>query len=130
MGYELCPNLEANSTVKAIQRALAKQEYPLIHHSDRGLQYCSKPYTEILKENNIRISMTENSDPYENAVAERVNGILNYKFDLGELSGEMVDISRQTKQSIDIYNILRPHMSCELLTPIQMHSQDKVRIKT
>ncbi len=92
MGHELCPNLEANSTLKALQRALAKREYPqhpLIHHSDRGLQYCSKPYTEILKENNIRISMTENGDPYENAVAERVNGILKDEFNLGELPGEM-----------------------------------------
>ncbi len=133
MGYELCPNLEANSTVKALQRAIAKREYPqlpLIHHSDRGLQYCSKLYTEILKENNIRISMTENGDPYENAVAERVNGILKDEFNLGELPGEMKDIKQQTKQSINIYNSLRPHMSCELLTPLQMHAQDKIKIKT
>jgi len=105
MGYELCPNLEAISTVKALQRALAKREYPqhpLIHHSDRGFQYCSKPYTEILKENNIQISMTENGDPYENAVAERVNGILKDEFNLGELPGEMKDIRHQaTNQTID-----------------------------
>jgi len=133
MVHELCPNLEASSTLRALKMAIANRQYPqhpLIHHSDRGLQYCSKLYTDILKENHIRISMTENGDPYENAVAERVNGILKDEFNLGELPGEMKDIRQQTKQSINIYNSLRPHMSCELLTPLQMHAQDKVKIKT
>jgi putative transposase len=74
--------------------------------------------------------MTQNGDPYENAVAERVNGILKDEFNLGELPGEMQDIRRQAKQSINIYNSLRPHMSCELLTLLQMHAQDKIKIKT
>ena len=133
MGYELCPNLEASSTLRALKMAIAKRQYPhqsLIHHSDRGLQYCSKLYTDILQENHIQISMTENGDPYENAIAERVNGILKDEFDLGELPGEMEDVKKQAKQSINIYNQMRPHLSCEMLTPIQMHAQDKVKIKT
>ena len=133
MGHELCPNLEASSTLKALKMAMAGRKYPentLIHHSDRGLQYCSRLYTNILKKNHIKISMTENGDPYENAVAERVNGILKDEFDLGELPGEMADIRKQAEQSISIYNKIRPHMSCEMLTPVQMHAQDKVKIKT
>jgi len=133
MGHELCPNLEASSTLKALKVAIAKRQYPkksLIHHSDRGLQYCSKLYTDILKDNHIQISMTENGDPYENAVAERLNGILKDEFDLGDLPGEMADIKKQAAQSIHIYNQMRPHLSCEMLTPVQMHAQEKIRIKT
>jgi putative transposase len=74
--------------------------------------------------------MTENGDPYENAVAERVNGIFKDEFNLGELPGEMKDIRQQTKQSINIYNSLRPHMNRELLILLQMLAQDKVKIKT
>ena len=83
MGYELCDNMEASSTLKALKMAIKNRQYKeqiLIHHSDRGLQYCSKIYTETLINNKITISMTENGDPYENAVAERVNGILKDQF--------------------------------------------------
>ncbi len=133
MGHELCSNLEASSTLRALKIAIANRQYPqhpLTHHSDRGLQYCSKLYTDILKKNHIQISMTENGDPYENAVAERVNGILKDEFDIGELPGEIADIRKQAGQSINIYNQLRPHLSCKMLTPVQMHAQDKIRIKT
>lgn len=93
----------------------------LIHHSDRGIQYCCKEYVELLKANGIRISMTENGDPYENALAERVNGILKdewlnldrfYNF---EQARERID------QVIAIYNDFRPHLSCGMKTPAQMH---------
>lgn len=84
MGYQLTGNLKASSTVKALKMALSNRKYKhsLIHHSDRGLQYCSYEYTNILKQNNIQISMTEQYDPYENAIAERVNGILKDEFGL------------------------------------------------
>jgi len=78
MGHELCDNMESTSTLKALKMAIAIRQYPkaeLMHHSDRGLQYCSKLYTEHLKKNRIAISMTEN-DPYENAVAERITASL------------------------------------------------------
>lgn len=133
MGYELCSNLEANSTLEALRMAIRQRQYPqqnLIHHSDRGLQYCSKLYTDVLKDNHIQVSMTENGDPYENAVAERVNGILKDEFDLGNLPGEIQEIRKLAAQSIDTYNQMRPHLSCEMLTPVQMHAQKKVRVKT
>jgi putative transposase len=133
MGYELCNNMTAISTHKALKMALSKRQYPnmpLIHHSDRGLQYCSSVYTECLKANNIAISMTENGDPYENAVAERVNGILKDEFGLGDELTDTKEAVRQTRQAITTYNQLRPHLSCNMLTPVEMHSQQAIKIKT
>ena len=131
MGYELCDNMEAASTLKALKMAISKRKYKtsgLIHHSDRGLQYCSKLYTDCLKENNITISMTENGDPYENAIAERVNGILKDEFGLSDKFENIIQAEDLTKQSIEIYNILRPHLSCSMLTPNQMHKQNKLKL--
>lgn len=131
MGYELCKNMEATSTLKALQMALAKRKYKeskLIHHSDRGLQYCSKLYTDCLKGNGITISMTENGDPYENAIAERVNGILKDEFSLSDKFENITHAKELTSQSIKIYNHLRPHLSCSMLTPNQMHNQDKIKL--
>jgi putative transposase len=131
MGHELCDNMEASSTSKALQMAIKNRKYnqPLIHHSDRGSQYCSKLYTDMLKENNIQISMTENGDPYENAVAERLNGILKDEFGLGEQLESLSEAIYQTKQAIAIYNSLRPHLSCEMSTPKQMHNQQTRKLK-
>lgn len=131
MGYELCDNMEAASTLKALKMAISKRKYKtpdLIHHSDRGLQYCSKLYTDCLKENGITISMTENGDPYENAIAERVNGILKDEFGLSDKFENVTQAKELTRQSIEIYNKLRPHLSCSMLTPNQMHQQDKIKL--
>ena len=131
MGYELCNNMEAVSTLKALKMALGNRKYKaseLIHHSDRGLQYCSKLYTDCLKENSITISMIENGDPYENAIAERINGILKDEFGLSDKFENIVQAIELTKQSIKIYNQLRPHLSCSMLTPNQMHQQDKIKL--
>jgi transposase InsO family protein len=133
MGYEMCDNLEASSTLKALKMALGNRRYKelaLIHHSDRGLQYCSKLYTQCLNENNITISMTENGDPYENAVAERINGILKDEFGLSEQLGSHKQALLQIEQSIFAYNYLRPHLSCSMLTPKQMHDQQNTILKT
>jgi transposase InsO family protein len=132
MGYELCGNMEAASTLKALQMAIKNRKYNnqvLIHHSDRGLQYCSKLYTDYLKDNQITISMTEKGDPYENAIAERVNGILKDEFGLSEQLTNISEAILQTAQSIDIYNKKRPHLSCHMLTPVQMHKQNQVKLK-
>jgi putative transposase len=131
MGYELCNNMEASSTLKALKMAIGKRKYKaseLIHHSDRGLQYCSKLYTDCLKENGISISMTQNGDPYENAIAERVNGILKDEFGLSDKLEDLTMAKELTTQSIKIYNYIRPHLSCSMLTPYQMHQQDKIKL--
>jgi len=86
MGYAIADNMEAVEMKKAFQMAIKNRENShtrLIHHSDRGLQYCSAEYTSISKANNISISMTENSDPYENALAERMNKTMKEEFGLG-----------------------------------------------
>jgi putative transposase len=133
MGYELCGNMEAASTLRALQMAIANRKYndqALVHHSDRGLQYCSKLYTDYLKDNHITISMTENGDPYENAIAERVNGILKDEFGLSEQLNNINEAIHQTAQSIRIYNNCRPHLSCRMLTPVQMHQQKEIKLKS
>lgn len=133
MGYEICSNMEAASTLKALQMAIANRKYnnqALIHHSDRGLQHCSKLYTDYLTDNHITISMTENGDPYENAIAERVNGILKDEFGLSEQLNNINEAIQQTAQSINIYNKCRPHLSCDMLTPAQMHQQKEIKLKS
>jgi transposase InsO family protein len=133
MGSELSKDLSASSSIKALKFAIKKRKYssePLIHHSDRGLQYCSYAYTKLLEENNINISMTENGDPYENAIAERVNGILKEEFGLGQKLENFSCGEKMVNQSIIAYNTLRPHLSCNMLTPIQMHRQREIKLKT
>ena len=83
MGYYVADNLNTESSLKALRTAIKQRknkDLPLIHHSDRGLQYCANDYQSILNKNGILTSMTQNSDPYENAVAERINGILKQEF--------------------------------------------------
>ncbi|NQY66759.1 MAG: IS3 family transposase [Flavobacteriales bacterium] len=131
VGYQLSDNMLAQTTHKALKQAILSRKYcnQLIHHPDRGLQYCSGLYTEELKKNNIIISMTEKSDPYENAIAERINGILKYEFGLDQIFDSFELLEQQTIEAIALYNQVRPHMSIELLTPNQAHQQQKIIIK-
>ena len=121
MGYCLWPNLKKEGPMNAL--AMATSGYnaanELIHHSDRGLQYCCSDYIGKLKEAHIRISMTEKGDPYENALAERVNGILKAEFNLGRKFDSFDQASAAVAHAIHIYNTLRPHTSINYLTPEQ-----------
>lgn len=124
IGWDLSDTMEARNAVTALKMALRQlpDKYKdIYHHSDRGSQYCSSEYVKLLNRNNIKISMTENGDPLENSIAERVNGILKTEwiYDL-----KITDISHATKQVsriIGIYNSLRPHYSIEKLTPNVAH---------
>ena len=131
MGYELLDNLSTAGPLKALESALKNRKYThdLIHHSDRGLQYCSSDYINILKENNVKISMTENGDPYENAIAERVNGILKYEFLIIDGFKNHLQALEVISESINIYNESRPHLSCQMLTPNNAHLQQEIKIK-
>ena len=131
MGYEVSDNLAAAHTIKALEMALRNRKYttPLIHHSDRGLQYCSAGYVKLLNSNNIEISMTQDGNPYDNAIAERVNGILKDEFDLDDVFENIEQVRKEVKQSIDLYNKQRPHLSNGMLTPIQMHNQNRLKPK-
>jgi transposase InsO family protein len=123
-GYCLHPTLAAQGPLQALHMALKqriKPHLPLIHHSDRGSQYCSGDYVLLLQKENIQISMTEKGDPYENALAERINGILKTDFDLGRIFDTAQQAQQTVEQSIRAYNEIRPHMSCDNLTPEQAH---------
>lgn len=133
MGFNVSRSLHAGSTVKALQQALKNRKYKaeqLIHHSDRGLQYCCEDYQKVLNKNNVLCSMTEKYDPYQNAVAERINGILKQEFIKGVLIEDVGLMSKLIKQSIHIYNQERPHYSCHMYTPDFMHKQRKIKIRT
>lgn len=130
MGYAFRKDLSAEGCISALEMALSNRlgNAPLIHHSDRGSQYCSQLYVSLLIENNIRISMTEKSDPYENAIAERVNGILKSEFNLYNLTTGFEQSSLTLDKCIHLYNAVRPHASCNYLTPDEAHTS-KVSLK-
>lgn len=124
-GYCLRTDLTAEGCIEALQMAIRTRIYdgPLIHHSDRGSQYCSHQYVGLLNSHSIGISMTENGDPYENALAERVNGIIKTEFNLHSSQSGFEQTCARVSKSIRAYNELRPHASCDYLTPLQAHLQ-------
>lgn len=123
MGYSFRQDLAAEGCIDALKMALSNRLYnePIIHHSDRGSQYCSHHYVALLIKNNIAISMTQNGDPYENALAERVNGIIKAEFNLYTSSLGFQETGKKVNRSIKSYNELKPHASCDYLTPEQAH---------
>jgi putative transposase len=131
MGYEPCTDMKTSSTKKALKMTSTNKEYThkLIHHSDRGLQYCYYNYIRLLVANNIEISMTENGDPYENAIAERVNGILKDEFGLDQVFQSHEQFKQHVDHAIEIYNTFRPHCSIELLTSKQAHARTTLKVK-
>ena len=89
----------------------------LIHHSDRGIQYCSNVYTQILKRKKIEISMTEENHCYENALVERVNGILKDEFYLDQTFMNVAHAKRAAKNAMKLYNEMRLHLSLDFKAP-------------
>ncbi|WP_179022524.1 IS3 family transposase [Winogradskyella forsetii] len=119
VGYDLSDSLELKGCVRALNKAIyqAKDIKQLIHHSDRGIQYCSNQYTQILKSKKIDISMTEENHCYENAIAERVNGILKDEFYLDQTFDNVAHAKRAAKNAINLYNEIRLHLSLDYKTP-------------
>jgi putative transposase len=119
VGYDISDSLELAGCLRAFKRALktARPAAGLVHHSDRGIQYCSNQYVDELKKRKIEISMTEENHCYENAIAERVNGILKEEFYLDQcfLTTEHACIA--TKNAVEIYNSKRLHLSLGFKTP-------------
>ncbi len=124
VGYNFARNMDTAFCIQALEKALAERCFPnrkLMHHSDRGLQYCSKDYVEILEKNGISISMTENGDPLENPLAERMNGIFKDNFAL-DVKFSTFEEARQTiEQAVKYYNNRLPHSSLDMLTPNEAH---------
>lgn len=123
VGWNLSDSLAVEGALKALKMALRQCQDPseLIHHSDRGFQYCSNAYTGILNTNKTRISMTEENHCYENSLAERVNGILKDEFLLDQEFHTQRIAHKAVKQAIKNYNGLRPHLSLQNLTPDRVH---------
>jgi len=126
IGYCISDSLKAESAVKALKMALKQiaMTDECIHHSDRGIQYCCHDYTGLLKKNNILISMTENGDPLENAIAERVNKTIKEEFtDEKTLSFEtFAEAKREVPKFIKFYNEERPHRSIDMHTPAEAYN--------
>lgn len=124
VGYQLSDDMSAENVVKALKMAIKnrKTKEPLIHHSDRGLQYCSQLYQTVLSKNNIVPSMTDGYDCYQNALAERVNGILKNEFLIYNCKSRN-DLEILIKESIRTYNQLRPHLSLKMATPDSIYQK-------
>jgi len=129
MGYCLHDNLSTEGPLKALLMAISSRVYPtskLIHHSDQGVQYCSHEYINTLKTNGIAISMAYKGSPHENALAERVNGILKQEYDLKKTIESAGKATEMVTIAIDSYNNRRPHNSLLGMTPEQAHCSDEV----
>jgi transposase InsO family protein len=122
-GWDLSESLAIDGAIRALQMTLKQcaRTKDVIHHSDRGIQYCCEQYVDILKKHEMEISMTEENHCYENAVAERVNGILKQDFLLDETFTDKATAVKAVKQAIESYNHRRPHWSLDLCTPGQIH---------
>jgi putative transposase len=124
VGFDISDSLEAEGCKRALKKALSvvKESKGIIHHSDRGIQYCCKAYIKILKGRNMEISMAAKGDCYENAVAERVNGILKGEYDLGMRFLSKTLAIKATKEAVNLYNNLRLHSSINFKTPQQVYA--------
>ncbi|MCK5289011.1 MAG: IS3 family transposase [Candidatus Omnitrophica bacterium] len=124
VGYALSHSLSIEGNIESLKMALkgVKKTDQLTHHSDKGIQYCSKAYISLLKRHKVQISMTEENHVYENALAERVNGILKNELMLGETLISYKVAKVMVKEAIDIYNKERLHMSLDYMTPEQVHA--------
>jgi transposase InsO family protein len=124
VGYHLSRSLGIEGCLCALKKALSvlPQGASVIHHSDRGIQYCSDDYTALLNKYQVRISMTEENHIYENAMAERVNGILKDEFMLGEILTSYEVARQMVREAVNIYNEKRPHQSLGYEKPAVRHA--------
>jgi transposase InsO family protein len=129
MGYKLANHMRTSLCTEALAMAIKNRKYPnqkLIHHSDRGFQYCNPKYAEFAEDNGMTISMTEQYDPYENAVAERINRTLKHEYGLKQIIKNTKLAQKMTKQAVYIYNNLRTHYSLELRKPAEVHINSNI----
>ena len=123
MGYCLHPYLTNEGTINALKMSLNNRitDMPLMHHSDRGVQYCSHEYVKLLNKENIAISMTQHGEAYENPIAERINGILKTEFSLNRVFKSRVEALLAVRIAVQAYNNVRPEMNCSNLVPAIAH---------
>lgn len=124
MGYKLASHMRTSLCIDALAMAIKNRKYPnekLIHHSDRGIQYCNPAYTAFAEQNGITLSMTQQYDPYENPVAERINRTLKYEYGLKQTLKNTTLAKKIIKRAVHIYNTKRTHFSLKLKTPKFVH---------
>jgi putative transposase len=130
MGYALHETLEATGCMQALSMAVSQRKNnmssasTLIHHSDRGVQYCCAEYIDMLMKENISISMTQNGSPYDNALAERINGILKHEFCCDRIYASHLEAQKSIYKTIEVYNQKWPHGSLDYLSPEQAHEKE------
>lgn len=127
VGFKVGDTLEAKHTLEALKMATATLSGPipeLIHHSDRGVQYCFREYVKHLQDYQIKISMGQKGDPLENPVAERVNGIIKEEYLFNKRFGNIREATEAVERAVWLYNNERPHLSCGMLTPSEAHSMN------
>lgn len=124
VGYNLHHDLSTEGCLFSLNMALTQfpSDHELIHHSDRGIQYCSFDYVQMLTSKGIKISMSAKASPHQNAIAERLNRTLKHELGLNEIFANYQEASDMVDNAIRIYNTKRPHASCNYLTPAQAHS--------
>jgi len=125
MGWSIDDNMKVELVKEALKMAVNNKQYQhdtIIHHSDRGIQYCCPDFTQFAEGLGMVLSTTQQYDPYENAVAERINGILKYEFGLKRTLPNLTIAKKMVKQAVYLYNNERPHWSLELKTPELAHS--------
>lgn len=122
VGYHVHDSLHTEQVSRALKMALRTRQTrrPLIHRSDRGIQYCSNYYPQIHRQNGLTCSMTDGYDCYRNALAERISGILKNEL-LQQRPVDLAQARRMVRESTDIYNRERPHLSLQLITPDEVH---------
>ncbi len=122
MGYHLHPSLHTDGVLKALKMALKerKTKHELVHHSDRGIQYCSQTYQTMHRQHRLTCSMTDGYDCYQNALAERVNGILKGEL-LTSIPNDLAQAETMIGEAVHIYNYERPHLALENKTPDAVH---------
>ena len=124
MGYKIDTNMKVQLVKDALQMAVNNRKHThqnTIHHSDRGIQYCCPDFSEFARSKQMTLSTTQNSSPYENTVAARINGILKQEFGLGKTIPNLKTAQKMVKQAVDIYNKQRRHYSLGMKTPEFAH---------
>lgn len=126
MGWKVDTNMKVELVKDTLEMALKNRTYKhenIIYHSDRGLQYCCPDFSEFAEKRGMILSTTQKSDPYENAVAERINGILKYEFGLIQIIPNLETANKMLKKAVEIYNNERIHYSLEMNTPQYAHTK-------
>ena len=124
VGYAVDSTMETNKMIQALVMAIGQKSNTgaqTIHHSDRGLQYCSKEYARLTAQHQIRLSMTENGDPYENALAERMNRTMKEEFTRQSNYLDIQQVKQLVQESVILYNTRRPHLALKMKTPQEVY---------